>query len=347
MGIRGLTSLISKYTPDAITHHYMTYFKGSVIAIDTSILLYKFRYSNTNPNSHLSGFLNKCLCYIKHGIIPIFIIDGKPPPEKMETLMKRFSRKKKIEDRIQLLMESITDENREDIFSKVEKLNKQNISVKKEHHEECKNLLEILGFDVMISPGEAEIVCAELQKCGYVDFTYSDDTDVLPLGCKKVLRSINGQNSFMEFDLDKIIIGLDITFNQFVDLCILSGCDYCQPIPRLNSEKAYLLIKTYHNIENVLEHIRDEYNIPESFDYQAARKLFDYHDTNLNFSSKTFIKVPKLNEQELYDILLKKNYNKFYIKNYIIKFKSAVEMMNNRSKHDNDISRYFEINAIM
>jgi flap endonuclease-1 len=387
MGIRGLTTLINKYTPEAITHHYLNYFNGSTVAIDTSILLYKFRYSNSNPNSHISGFLNKCLNYIKHGITPIFIMDGKPPPEKNDTIIKRFYRKRKIEDKIKLLQESIlgqTDDNKEIILSKIEKLNKQNINVVKEHHEECKKLLEILGFEVIVSVGEAEIVCAELQKYNYVDFTYSDDTDVLPLGCKKVLRSINGKNSFMEYDLEKILIGLDITFVQFIDVCILSGCDYCQSIPRLNSEKAYLLIKRFNNIETTLKEINGEYYIPESFDFQSARKLFNYSnqmfidnnieetnidnnietnidnnieetnietnidnnieetniETNIEKIIKRNIQAIMINEKELYSLLTKKNFNTFYIKNYINKFKTALSL-NSRS-NNTETSKYFQ-----
>ena len=44
MGIRGLTTLIKKHAPNAINVYRFNCFKNAVIAVDTSILLYKFRY---------------------------------------------------------------------------------------------------------------------------------------------------------------------------------------------------------------------------------------------------------------------------------------------------------------
>jgi hypothetical protein len=34
----------------------------------------------------------------------------------------------------------------------------------------------------------------------------------------------------LEFNYDKIIAGLGVTPDQFIDICILAGCDYCEPI---------------------------------------------------------------------------------------------------------------------
>lgn len=315
MGIRGLTSLIKKYVPNAIKVRPFNYFNGSVIAIDTSILLYKFSYSNSNPNSHINGFLHKCLSYIKHGIIPVFILDGKPPPEKNCVILKRSKQKKKIEMRIKEMSSSSLEN-----LMNIQKLNKQIINVTTEHRKEAKELLSILGFCVINSPGEAESICASLQKNGIVDFTYSDDTDALVLGCKKVLRS-NTNTSFDEIDLDTILCGLDLNVNEFIDLCILCGCDYCSTIPKLNYTTAYELILKHKNIETILDNIKDTYNIPVNFDYNKARCIFSQ---NNNILQPTTTKIPEINEENLKSFLHKKNYDTRYINEYIKNFKNAL-----------------------
>ncbi len=33
-----------------------------------------------------------------------------------------------------------------------------------------------------------------------------------------------------EIKLDKVLAGLQLTMDQFIDLCILLGCDYCDSI---------------------------------------------------------------------------------------------------------------------
>lgn len=342
MGIRGLTSLIKKYAPEAVSSHSFNYFKGSVIAIDTSILLYKFRYSNTNPNSHINGFLNKCLCYIKNGIRPIFILDGKPPPEKNNVLIKRNKQKTKIENRIQLLRENLNGENKLDTIHKINKLNKQIITVTKEHHNDSKELLKCLGFVVVNSPGEAEAICAFLQRENIVNFTYSDDTDVLALGCKKVLRSNNKNNSFIVIDLEIVLFKLCINLSEFIDLCILCGCDYCPTIPKLNYDDAYTLIKKYRTIEKIIE-TNETYDIPQNFNYQKARNIFK---DNVGIKlTENINKIPQINEENLEKFLSKRKYKKRYIRNYIKKFRETSNIYLPKVRSDSSLSSmesYFE-----
>ena len=45
---------------------------------------------------------------------------------------------------------------------------------------------------------------------------------------------------------------------QFVDLCILLGCDYCDKIVGLGPQKALKLIQEHHTIEQVVLHINRE-----------------------------------------------------------------------------------------
>jgi flap endonuclease-1 len=325
MGIRGLTSLLKKYVPESMTVYSFSYFKNSTIAIDTSILLYKFRYlSDSNKYSHISGFLNKCFRYISFGIIPVFILDGKPPVEKKEILIKRTNQRQKIVNKIEILTEKLTlsDTDVKTTQCEIRKLNKQVIYITKEHRDDSKELLQYLGFSVISSPGEAESMCAKLQENGTVDFTFTDDTDALVLGCKKVLRSNSPMNTFTEIDLDKVLIGLKLEYTEFVDLCILCGCDYCPTIPRVGYLTAYNLILEHRTIENVLEVIKDTYDIPSNYTYESARKIFknDVEKMNVNKNS--------LDENKLTRFLLQRNFRKDYIVNYIKKFKQKLNYIN-------------------
>lgn len=42
---------------------------------------------------------------------------------------------------------------------------------------------------------------------------------------------------------------------QFIDLCILLGCDYCESIRGIGPKRAYDLVKQYKNIEEIIKHI--------------------------------------------------------------------------------------------
>ena len=64
-------------------------------------------------------------------------------------------------------------------------------------------------------------------------------------------------------------------FFQFIDLCILLGCDYCESIRGIGPKRAIELIKQFDSIEKVLENIdTKKYVVPENWNYKQARELF-------------------------------------------------------------------------
>ncbi|MCV5824480.1 hypothetical protein OFN33_28880, partial [Escherichia coli] len=87
-----------------------------------------------------------------------------------------------------------------------------------------------------------------------------EDMDALTFGTPVLLRHLTFSESrkepIQEFHLDKILEGLQLTMDQFIDMCILCGCDYCDTIRGIGPKKAYKLIKDYKNIEGVLQHIK-------------------------------------------------------------------------------------------
>jgi flap endonuclease-1 len=71
----------------------------------------------------------------------------------------------------------------------------------------------------------------------------------------------------------KAIEGLGITHEQFVDLCILLGCDYCDTIRGIGPKTALKLIREHKNIEAILDVIdREKYVVPESYEPMEAKK---------------------------------------------------------------------------
>jgi flap endonuclease-1 len=62
---------------------------------------------------------------------------------------------------------------------------------------------------------------------------------------------------------------------QFIDLCILLGCDYCDSIKGIGPKRAIELIKQHRNLETVLKNIdKKKYSVAEDWMYKEARQLF-------------------------------------------------------------------------
>ncbi|TMS09204.1 Flap endonuclease 1 [Larimichthys crocea] len=66
-----------------------------------------------------------------------------------------------------------------------------------------------------------------------------------------------------------------LTNEQFIDLCILMGCDYCATIKGIGPKRAIDLIKQHGSIEEILENIDpNKHPAPEDWLYKEARGLF-------------------------------------------------------------------------
>lgn len=62
---------------------------------------------------------------------------------------------------------------------------------------------------------------------------------------------------------------------QFIDFCILLGCDYCDSIRGIGPTRALALIRQWGSIEAILENLdRERYQVPPEWPYKEARELF-------------------------------------------------------------------------
>nr|XP_032637860.1 probable flap endonuclease 1 homolog isoform X1 [Chelonoidis abingdonii] len=131
--------------------------------------------------------------------------------------------------------------------------------------------------EMLQAPAEAEATCAALVKSGKVWCTATEDMDALPFGSLRLIRHLSSKNNceVEEFSLPDILQKLGMTQEQFVDLCILLGCDYCGKIWRLGPKKALKLLQQHGTIEQVLQNIDPQkHPLPANWDLEGARRLF-------------------------------------------------------------------------
>lgn len=261
MGIKGLYKFIQKYAPSAIKELKVDDLKNKTIAFDTSILIYQFVIAIRNSGvdltnndgkitSHIHAIIVKTMSFLKKKINPIYVFDGKPPNIKMDTLKERVKNRQNAMQTLQ------TDENLDD--DKKIRLLKQCVVVSSKQMEECKEVLNLIGIPVINSSQEADSQCAYLSKKGLVDAIASEDMDLLTFGTEVLLRNING-TKIIEITLDKILKEAELTMDQFIDLCIMLGCDYCPTIEGIGMCKSYILIKRYGSLNKIVE--LGQYNI--------------------------------------------------------------------------------------
>jgi flap endonuclease-1 len=269
MGIKGIKNLIKKHAPGAFKQINLNLLRGTTLCIDTSIFLYKFRYTYETDNFHILGFLNLINKYQTHDIKLIFVFDGLPPEAKFGVLRERREKKEKLKERLDLLKKNVHPEfidsdsegQEPDAPSLIIRLEKTTRTVNRQHSIDLMELLNSLGIPFFKSPTEGEKGCVFLQTHGYADHILTEDTDSLTFGGGSIIFGN------LMVSLKDVLEGMELTMDQFIDLCILCGCDYTTKIKGVGPVNALKLIKKHGLIENFPE-------IPPDFNYILARKLF-------------------------------------------------------------------------
>lgn len=329
MGIQGLSKLVADVAAHAIKENEIKNYFGRKIAIDASMSLYQFLIAirqegqgggpsvmlssaDGETTSHLMGFFYRTIRMVENGIKPVYVFDGKPPTMKAGELEKR----KLKRDDAQAALETAKEGGN---IEEVDKQSKRLVKVSKEHVEECKTLLKLMGIPFVVAPCEAEAQCAELVKGGKVFAAGTEDMDALTFGSTILLRHLTFSEArkmpIKEFYLDRVLEGFGMDRDQFVDLCILLGCDYVDKIKGIGPKKAIELVKKHKNIESILENIdQSKYPPPTDWLYTEARRLFK--EPEVTPADQIELKWEKPDEEGLIKFMVgEKGFNEDRIRN--------------------------------
>lgn len=308
MGIKNLMKIIKKYVPEAITLKKIYNYENKVLAIDANLMLYKIIYAvrkngydlknNDIIVTHIHVLLQKLIAFNKYNIIPVFVFDGMAPLLKKDTLEQR----KEFQN---LMKEKYTQATTQD---EKKKFYFMRSAITMEEIKDSMELIKIFGYQVITAKEEADAQLAQLYKNNLVDYIVTDDMDILVFGGGKILKNftVSISKKTQEINLNKILLDTNLTINEFIDLSILLGCDYCPTITGLGTMKAYNLIKKYGNIENII----DKTNISINIDYNLARNYFKNPPVNNINQLDT---KHKINQTNLYSFLKRFEFSNEYI----------------------------------
>ncbi|RKP06385.1 flap endonuclease 1 [Thamnocephalis sphaerospora] len=283
MGITGLTKAIADHAPAAIRSNEIKNYFGRKVAIDASMSIYQFliavrsdgqmlQSEDGETTSHLMGFFYRTIRMVEHGIKPVYVFDGKPPTLKSGELAKRLERREQAEKSMKEAQDAGDRES-------YDKFSRRTVKVTREHNAEVKRLLQLMGIPYVEAPCEAEAQCAALARAGKVYAAATEDMDTLTFGTPVLLRHLTFSEArkmpINEIHLDRVLAGLNMTMDQFIDLCILLGCDYCDSIRGIGPHRAMTLLREHGSLEAVLASLdKKKYTVPEGWPLEEVRHLF-------------------------------------------------------------------------
>lgn len=325
MGVVGLTSFIkNKHNENCAQPVNLSDYSGKVIAIDCYNFLFKIL--RTNSENYMLDFLKFIGVFTSNNVIPLFVMDGKPPITKRDCIRERCSQTfkasetaRRIEGEISQLKTMITNasDNLDDIEHRIYRLESQLDSaekhalyINKTHRDNLLALFAYLEIPVCkIDNVECDMVCKYIVNYGIADACITNDSDIILLGCKNVILDFNYRRDKVNstpsksiytttgklVNYDNLLYHLGLTIDEFVDFCICLGTDLNGRIANMSSYAIYSMIKEHHNIEDIISHCsKENIEISEKFKYESTRKFLKTHiDINLLkkniFNLKTII----------------------------------------------------------
>lgn len=283
MGINNLNIFLREKCPHVFVDLPLANFSGKKIAIDGNNWAFKLmavahkrnvyntdvavdELNREDTCSYWFQSIMESICkLLSSGITPIFVFDGQHPEKKTQTKEKR---KKTKEDNITLANKLKEELKTMHILmkspEKIDELRKilaRCAYITSNEMEKLRSLLTGLGIPCLQAKGEAEQLCSMLAIDGHVEAVMSADTDNLAYGCPVIIMDSaeNGYDQVNNIKIPQVVVvelknvlaGLDMTYNMFVDLCIMMGCDYNSNIPLIGGTRAFNLINKFGSIDKI------------------------------------------------------------------------------------------------
>lgn len=320
---------------------------GRVIGIDGYNVSYQFlsrirkwdtgellKDERGRVTSHLSGIFYRFSNFIKTGIKPVFVWDGKPPRFKSKTIItRRAAREEAVKKWARAL------ERGEEVMVYAQASSKLTLNMVKESIQ----LLDYMGIPSLRAPSEGEAQLAMMTMRGDIWASASQDWDNLLFNCPRLVRnlSITGRRKlprkpvYIEIkpeivELEKVLNNLGITREQLIIIGILIGTDYNTGVKGVGPKTALKLVKKHRTMEHVLEKVKWEagvdieevfnffLNPPITNNYEIkwkepnADKLIEFMVQGRNFSLKRVEKVLKILEENFLNTKTEKLLNGFF-----------------------------------
>jgi flap endonuclease-1 len=276
---------------------------GKIVALDAANVIYQFLSSirqldgtplkdqNGRVTSHFSGILYRTSALVEKGIKPIYVFDGQSSALKKETQQKR----KEIKEESERKWKEALEEGRLD---DARKFAVRSSRMSPEIVEGSKKLIKLMGIPYIQAKGEGEAQASYMVARGDAWCVASQDYDCMLFGAPRMVKNltISGSQTNPELiELDKVLVNLDVTREQLVDMAIMVGTDFNQGIKGIGAKKGLKLIKEHGDIYQILEKLDIELDV----DPTILRNMFLNHEVDSDYE----LKWQKADREQIVDFL--------------------------------------------
>ena len=370
MGIHNLNKFLRKKCPNIFKNIHISEFAYKKVAIDITLFLCKFK--SICGEKWVSAFINLVASLRRNEIHCVFIFDNGSPIEKtlereqrrkqqeiikkkviiLENALEKYKITKVIDPVIIELYNKMSPSekptkrllgggdsiNMASVETKIKKMRNYILNICEDDFILAKKLFDILNVPYYLATLEAECTCADLCKRGIVDAVLTEDTDVLAYGSPIFLSKIDTSNdTCVQINYKDVLKELNINSDEFLDLCIMFGCDYNTNINKIGIATAYKYITKYRSIDEIEKQLKIDVSVLKHI---RCRELFkNYEQLNLEnvpfCGSPNFVQLKNfISEYKLVGLNFEKIKSHFFNTNIKILHEDDVEESEENSKED-------------
>lgn len=218
------------------------YFRGKRVGIDGFVWLHKSVYSglelatNKTGTKYVSCFMKMIDSVKEYGGTPVVVFDGGRLPIKVKEESKRTYCREKVHE---LALQTMKTDQRKALMMLT--------SCIPITHDLVKNVIERLkkdGVEYYVSPYESDAQLAYLDKIGYIDCVITEDSDLCAYGVREIAYKFDPKYKYFYLMKSEDVIKDFDDYDQFLEFCILSGCDFFK-MERVGINTAQKLIKKW------------------------------------------------------------------------------------------------------
>ncbi|XP_072182130.1 uncharacterized protein [Diadema setosum] len=221
--------------------------EGKVIAVDLAIWLVESQVTGLKVmqgkvlKPHLRNLFFRVSNFLRLGVQLVFVIDGTPPELKWEEVSRRVQAR---------------HHGRKVGGARGRGNGRKGPS--RSHFKgwlnECQEMLELMGVPCVQSQGEAEAMCALLDRQGIADGCLTEDGDAFLYGARTVYRNLNMSTGKVDrYSMDDIETKLNLNRRRLVALALFLGCDYLpKGVPGVGKELAMKFFMSLPRTEDIL-----------------------------------------------------------------------------------------------
>ena len=232
----------------------------SVVAVDAHNWLYKYltiavRFNDAgvyttdagDEVANLLGVVQGLPKFLEHDLTPVFVFDGVPTDLKADEIEARREEREAVEERLETARE-------EGDPIEVARLESQAQRLTDVIQETTRGLLDRLDVPYLEAPAEGEAQCAWMARHDPgIDYAGTDDYDALLFGAPLTLRQLTSSGDPELMDLEATLAEHELSWEQLVDVGILSGTDFNEGLSGVGPKTALEAVREHGDLYGVLE----------------------------------------------------------------------------------------------